>query len=232
MADQVVGKIPAVVDGAVQEARLSSAQETGTEEIHAGSVQHHTAVVAEMAGRVEHRNLDPREVGMESCRPHDRGDLPAVQIQRQRSTPGDQCRFVTLGGPDLAVQSVFGDPQIDVIEQASELLVGRRAVVSQPTREHRQSVADGAESTPQLHACGGDGFEIEGATLRGADELRGRHLAGLHDLVDLVVTLVESPDGFHPVLDVGTAVRPRHPNMLAHRQRHRPTRRVYLLGEL
>ncbi len=57
-------------------------------------------------------------------------------------------------------------------------------------------------------------------------------LRALQDLLDLVVALVESSDGVHPVLDVAPPVGAGHAHVLADRQRHRPARRVDLLGEL
>ena len=47
MADEMVGQIPRVVDRAVQEARPSPAEERGTEEVRAGGIHHHAAVVAD-----------------------------------------------------------------------------------------------------------------------------------------------------------------------------------------
>ncbi len=52
------------------------------------------------------------------------------------------------------------------------------------------------------------------------------------EVVDLVVALVPDPGAVHPPQHVTTAVGPRHPDVFADRQRHRPPRPDQLGGQL
>ena len=74
--------------------------------------------------------------------------------------------------------------------------------------------------------------EIERRPLGRADELRRRQPARARQVVDLVVALVPDARGLHPPEHVAAAIRPRQPDVLADRERHRPAGAVDLVGEL
>ena len=88
-----------------------------------GETIHNTAVVTQVPAGVEDRQFEPREIRTETRRPDDRGDLTRAQIERERGTTRDVRRFVSLDGSHLCVHVVGSDPLVDVIEQATELLV-------------------------------------------------------------------------------------------------------------
>ena len=68
--------------------------------------------------------------------------------------------------------------------------------------------------------------------LRRTDELKGSHVAGPHDVVDLVVAFIEHTGAVEPPHDVHAPVEPRQPHVPAHGQRHRAPGALNLVGQL
>src|SRR4051794_39214727 len=101
----MVAEIGGVELRTVDEARPPAAKERAAEEVHARGVDD-TAVVTKPPGAVEHRQLDPRQVGPEPGRPHDRRDLPAAEIESQRWVGRDASSFEPLCRADLVVEPV------------------------------------------------------------------------------------------------------------------------------
>ena len=79
MADEMIGQIPGVVFGTVDEARFSSTEEGGTEVINARRIDH-TPVVAETPELIEHWQVDPGQVRAEAGRPNDCLDLALGEV--------------------------------------------------------------------------------------------------------------------------------------------------------
>ena len=82
--------------------------------------------------------------------------------------------------------------------------------------------------TPML----GERVEVERGALGRARELHRRHAAGPHDVVHLVVALVEHAGRLHPPVDVATPVHAGPAHVLADGQRDRTTRALDLVGDL
>ena len=78
----------------------------------------------------------------------------------------------------------------------------------------------------------GERVEVEGRPLGRAAQLHRRHAAGPHDVVDLVVALVEDAARLHPPVDVAVAVHAGASHVLAHRQGDGAARAADLVGDL
>ena len=94
------------------------------------------------------------------------------------------------------------------------------------------AVADAGEAADQLHADAGERVEVERRALGRSRELHRRHAAGPHDVVDLVVALVEHAGRLHPPVDVATPVHAGPAHVLADGQRDRAARALDLVGDL
>ena len=57
-------------------------------------------------------------------------------------------------------------------------------------------------------------------------------MSGANEIVDVVEAFIEDSGLMHPPEDVASAVAPRHPHVLAHRDRDRSTRAADLVREL
>ena len=188
------------------------------------------AVVADAALVVEHRHVEPREVGAEAGRPDDRPDLAARQVERERCVL-HRCRrrpVHRIAGTEAMVQG----PLVDRVEQAVHLEVREGALVPEATGEQRRAVPDRSQPTPDLDADGLQRVQVEAGALRRADELWRRHVAGPGDVVHLVEALVEQAGRVHPPEDVPAPVGPGHAHVLADGDRDGTAGAVDLLGEL
>src|SRR4029450_6084039 len=74
--------------------------------------------------------------------------------------------------------------------------------------------------------------QVERRALRAADQLRGRHAASPDDVVYLVISLVEIARRVEPPLNVQASIDSRHPDVLADRQRHVPSRTLDFFRKL
>src|SRR6266702_7577638 len=83
MAGEVRGQLGGVVRCPIYQARLAAAQERHADQIQAWAGRH-TAVVDDPAPTVEHRDVEPGQIGPVSGRPYDRADLPGPEVQAQR----------------------------------------------------------------------------------------------------------------------------------------------------
>ena len=133
---------------------------------------------------------------------------------------------------ELPVEPVFGDPFVDLVEQAAELEISECAHVAQRPGEQRHAVAHGCEPAHEANPHAPQGVEVERDLLRRPDELRRGNVAGPTEVIDLVVALVEDAGRVHPPQDVATAVRARHPDVLADGHCHRAARGRDLVSEL
>ena len=130
-------------------------------------------------------------------------------LARSRSSVGGSGTTVganRCGGGDRVVDAVGRRPLVDGVEQPAELEVGELALVPQRPGELGAAVADAGETADQLHADAGERVEVERGAFGRAGELHRRHAARPHDVVDLVVALVEHAGRLHPPVDVATPV--------------------------
>ncbi len=89
-----------------------------------------------------------------------------------------------------------------------------------------------ASLSDHLHADAHERVEVVGGPLGGAGELHRRHPARSHEVVHLVVALVEHAGRVHPPVDVATPVHAGSSHVLTDRQGDRPARALELVGDL
>ena len=229
----MVGEVGGVVLGAVDEARLAAAEERRPEVVHAGGVDD-AAVVAQAPGAVEHRQLEPGEVGPEARCPH---DACSSRRDRGRGSAGHR-----RPGASASKRSGASDLVAELARPRSTRR-SRRAAGRASGRRGRSGCRGRRRTAPRRlgwrrrrpRSCTPASVSRLRSSVRrsavptscGDATPRARRISS-----HLVVALVEPADGLHPVLDVAAPVGPRHPHVLAHRDRHRSARRVDLLGQL
>ena len=156
---------------------------------------------------------------------------------RLRSSPRDGVvRNARRGTPmrrwHRVVDAIGGCPLVDGVEEPAELQVGELALVPQRSRELELGAPHPRHATDQLHPDVGQRVEVEGGPFGRARQLHRWHPPGPHDVVHLVVALVEHTGRLHPPVDVPPAVHPRPPHVLADGQGDRAAGHVDLVGDL
>ena len=157
---------------------------------------------------------------------------PSVRSTSSLGRLGDGRRGEPVGRGDRVVHAVGGRPLVDGVEQAAELEVGELALVPQRPGDLRPTVADTREPADHLHADAHERVEVVGGPLGGAGELHRGHPASPHEVVHLVVALVEHAGRVHPPVDVATPVHAGSSHVLTDRQGDRPARALELVGDL
>ena len=89
-----------------------------------------------------------------------------------------------------------------------------------------------AEAPDERGAPRREGVEVEVRPVGRSDELRRGDVPRAHEVVDLVVALVEPADLLEPPHDVAAPVGPRHADVLAHGDGHLAPGAQQLVGEL
>jgi hypothetical protein len=133
------------------------------------SGRHDAAVMADTALVVEHRDVEPREVGAKAGRPEDRADLATRQVERERCVLHRGRRRPVQGV--ARTEAVLQGPLVDRVEQAVHLEVGEGALVPEAAGEQRGALPDRSQPTPDLDADGLEPVQVETGALRRADEL-------------------------------------------------------------
>jgi len=94
----------------------------------------------------------------------------------------------------------------------------RRGPADGESVRQRACAEQGIHATvDELHAELRERVEVERGTFRRPGELHRRHATGAHDVVDLVVALVEHTGSIHPPLQVLAPINTRRPNVLTYR---------------
>jgi hypothetical protein len=227
VAGQVIGEVvddlARVVFHAVNERRLAPSQHGQAKRVKPRAADH-AALVAKLALRVDHGHVEPLVVGAETSRPHDRTDLAAAQVKPQPRRGRHASRRQALGRAGLLVMPVGPRPVVERVKQAAHLEVRERSRVAQPAGEQRAAVAHGRPAAYQFDAHRGERVQVERCPLRGANELRRWQPPGPGEIVDLVIPLIPHARGVHPPQHVVAPVCSRQPDVLPHRERHRPAR--------
>src|ERR1700722_15513210 len=116
----MVDDLPRVVLDAVDERGLAPPQHGKPERVQSRAVDD-TAVVPQLALRVEHRDVEPPVAGAEARRPDDRRDLAAAQVELERGRGGHQSRCEALWGVELGVTPAGERPLVEAVEQPVHL---------------------------------------------------------------------------------------------------------------
>src|SRR6478672_12924468 len=98
MIDHVSG----VVLRAVDERRLSAAEDWQSDRVQTGRVDH-AAVVSQAALAIEDRHMEPAVVGSITCGPDDGSDFAARQIEIEPRGGRYARGLEALGGADIAI---------------------------------------------------------------------------------------------------------------------------------
>ena len=154
-----------------------------------------------------------------SSRRGTRSPRPPCRSRRRRGrcpAAASRARASARAGRSASSPARPRRPRRRSFEQAVALQVGERADVAQRAGEVRRAVAHRRQPAHELGAARHQGVEVEVAAVRRADELRRGHAAGAHDVVDLVVALVEAAGLLQPPHDVAPAVGAGHAHVLAH----------------
>ena len=171
---------------------------------------------------VEDGYVDPREVGAEAGGPHHRADLSRAQGE-------PQGRLAHAGGfgafpatPGLGRRSCRADAR-------ASGRPGRRRWPASPRTARRPSRTPAnrpTRRTPEAWRA------LRSSAARRADELQRRQVTGPDDVVHLVPPLVEDAERVEPPEDVAAPVGPRHPHVLADRERNASAGALELVGDL
>ena len=217
--------LPGVVLGAVDEARLPAAQEVQPDPVQPGGLRDHAAVVADLALAIDHRDVQPRVVGAEPGGPEHRLEALGDEVDQDPRVLVDPRR---LGTRSLVVAGRL----VDRVEQALELEVGEVADVAQRAGERGGAAVHRREASDERGAPRGEGVEVEVGPVGRSDELGRGDVPRAHEVVDLVVALVEPAELAEPPHDVAVPVGPRHADVLTHGDRHLAPGAQQLVGEL
>ena len=215
------GQLGGVGRRPVDQARLTAAQERHADQVQARAGRH-AAVVDDPAPAVEHRDVEPGQVGPVAGRPDDRADRPGPEVQGQRRGAHERRREPLTGCPG---------PGVDRVQQPPQLQVGQRAHVGQGAGELGDPAGDPGQPASQPHPGRGQRVQVHGPARR-ADQLHRRHVSRPYQITGLVVALVQHPCGVQPPQDVPAAVGARHPDVLADGERDRAPRAGQLVGKL
>ena len=183
---------------------------------------------------VEHRHVEPGVVGAEAGRPDDRPDLAAAEVEAEaRRLRRPRSAAKRCGGGDRRRRGRSPSPTRRSCRAAGSILrsASSHMLRSEPENWALPSLMPASRPT-SFTPMSVSALRSSVAALGRAGELQRRHAARPHDVVDLVVALVEHAGGVHPPLDVPAAVDAGRPHVLADRQRHRTARALDLVGDL
>src|SRR6185436_13873271 len=107
-----------------------------------------------------------------------------------------------------------------------------RAHVAQRTRKLCLAFVDAGKTAHELDTDAGERVEVYCAAIGKACKLKRWHVARPHDIVDLIVTLVEHAARVHPPLDIPAAIDTGHPHMFADCDGHLPARTLDFIRDL
>src|SRR5450631_1036277 len=91
---------------------------------------------------IENWNVEPRVVGAESGRPHDRLNLTGVEIQLKGRRQLDLGGSKPMRWSHLIVEPIGLRPGVNGVEQSTHFKVGQLARVAQRARELSLAVSD------------------------------------------------------------------------------------------
>ena len=140
----MIDHLTRVVLDTVNERRLAAPQHGDPQSVKSRAVDH-AALVAQLGLRVDHRHVEPRIIGPESRRPHDRADLAAPQVKLQRRRPGHTRRLEALGSAHLIVTPVRMCPIVERVQQAPHLQVRERETLRRPPEKRARPLPASAK---------------------------------------------------------------------------------------
>src|SRR6266498_3805188 len=178
----MVGYGPAVFSGTADVTRPARPEQVAAEHVDARCSLYDTAVVADPAAAIEHRQLQPGVVRVIAGCPDDSLDTTATQIDGQRRV-GRHCRRLCSMWSVELVDLRTDRPLVEPVEQAIQLEVGQPTGVGKATREKGDSVAHGSKPTDNFHAELSERGEIDRATFGRPDELRRRDVPGPDEVI-------------------------------------------------
>ncbi len=190
--------------------------------------------MANLAGRVEHRHVEPRVRAAEPGRPHDGLDAERTQVEAfgRGIFRRPAQRHERPGRLDGRGEAGAIDPPIDAVEQAGQLDVGRGHVRNELVAQVHPVAVRAGHAADEPHAASFEHAEVECRVVGPADELQRRLVLRDVGVVHLIDALVEEPHRVEPPENVTAAVPPRQPHVASDGQRDGPPRRLDLVGDL
>src|SRR5205809_813410 len=136
----MVGYGSAVFGGTADVTRPARPEQVAAKHVYAGCSLYNTAIVADTAAAIEHRQLQPGNVRVIAGCPDDSLDSTAPQVDSQGRVGRHRGRLCSMWSVEL-IDLRTDRPLVEPVEQSIQLEVGQPTRVGKPTREKGDSVA-------------------------------------------------------------------------------------------